>query len=81
MVKWDDHPRGLCKEEKLRLKEEERLRKEEETCLQKEGGFPGSQIIKKHDPKKILWGHALPLKALIVSPNDTKSAVNFNLST
>ena len=81
MVKWDDHPRGLCKEEKLRLQEEERLRKEEETCLQKEGGFPGSQRIKKHHQKKSFGVMLCLSKALIVSPNDTKSAINFNLST
>jgi hypothetical protein len=73
----------LEEEERLRLEEEERLREEEETCLQKEGGFPGSQRIKKHDQKSSFGVHVLPACGVdcVTKLNHTKSAVNFNLST
>ena len=58
-----------AKEERLRLEEEERFRKEEETCLQKEGGFPGSQRIKKHGQKSSFESMLCLSKALIVSLN------------
>jgi hypothetical protein len=67
----------LEEEDRLRLEEEERLREEEETCLQKEGGFPGSQGIKKHDQKSSFESMLCLSKAMIVSLNHTKSAINF----